>query len=81
MSKIRAKASMEAENNGKSSLVTIIVATVLAVVILAGATVGVLFATGVLPVKSEESSSSEKTNYPGEDNEVDIGDLLGGLES
>lgn len=81
MSKIRAKASMEVENNGKSSLVTIIVATVLAVVILAGATVGVLFATGVLPVKSEESSSSEKTSYIGEDNEVDIGDLLGGLES
>ena len=72
---------MEVENNGKSSLVTIIVATVLAVVILAGATVGVLFATGVLPVKSEESSSSEKTSYIGEDNEVDIGDLLGGLES
>ena len=79
MSKIRAKASMEVENNGKSSLVTIIVATVLAVVILAGATVGVLFATGVLPVKSEESSSSEKTSYIGEDNEVDIGDLVGGL--
>ena len=79
MSKIRAKASMEAENNGKSSLVTIIVATVLAVVILAGATVGVLFATGVLPVKPEESSSSEKTSYIGEDNEVDIGDLVGGL--
>jgi len=79
MSKIRAKASLEAENKEKSSLVTVIVAAVLAVVILAGATVGVLFATGVLPVKPEESSSSEKTEYPGEDNEIDIGDLVGGL--
>lgn len=79
MSKIRAKASLEAENKDKSSLVTVIVAAVLAVVILAGATVGVLFATGVLPVKPEESSSSEKTEHPGEDNEIDIGDLVGGL--
>lgn len=79
MSKIRAKALMEAEKKDKSSLVTIIVAAVLAVVILAGATVGILFATGVLPVKPEESSSSEKTSYVGEDNEVDIGDLVGGL--
>ena len=59
----------------------IITAAVLAVVILAGATIGILFATGVFSAEeSEESSSStEKMSGGGQDNEVDIGDLLGGL--
>lgn len=81
MSKIKAKVSLEPVQKEKKSLLVIIIAAVLAVAIVAGATLGILAACGVFtPAEDEESSSSaESTEYKGEDNEVDIEDLVNGL--
>lgn len=80
MSKIRAKVSMDTEKKDRSSLAVIIVTAVLAAVILAGATVGVLFATGVFSSDEpeESSSSSEIISDFEEDNTVELDNLFGG---
>lgn len=78
MSKIKARVDLTETPKEKKSLLVIIIAAVIAVAVVAGATIGILAACGVFS-SDEGSNSSERTEYTGGDNEVNIEDILEGI--